>query len=69
MKGLCSCTCGDPCPLSKIGMEEKCTADDLRDLANKQQLRIVILEEQLKRELMKIERIIAAILPGDDTCL
>jgi hypothetical protein len=29
MSALCSCDCGTYCPLGRMGMEEKCTADEL----------------------------------------
>lgn len=27
--GRCGCTCGDVCPLGRMGMQLRCTADDL----------------------------------------
>lgn len=31
MYNMCSCKCGDYCPLGKRGSEIRCTADELRD--------------------------------------
>lgn len=28
--GMCKCSCGDPCPLDKVGMSLRCTEPELR---------------------------------------
>jgi hypothetical protein len=32
--GLCECSCGDPCPLGKSGMETRCTRAELEKAGN-----------------------------------
>ncbi len=33
-KGLCNCHNSEPCPLGRIGMEHRCSVDELQNLAN-----------------------------------